>query len=148
MSVLQHIVTICLLWVAIIVIAWGIRKGAIKIIHSWLGKRKEVKKYVELAGKVMVSINIVASVGAFSAIILVLLFLQNPLGRNYEEFEKIGESKIDKSFAIPEKAAIEKSNEIQARKEVDKKGEEAEQDNKEAMEEAFTIFNETIKEYE
>jgi len=148
MSVLQHIITICLLWVAIIVIAWGTKKGVVKFVHNWLGKKKEVKKYVELAGKVMVSINIVASVGAFSAIILVLLFLQNPLGRNYEELEKIGKAKIDKSFVIPEKSIIEKSNEIQARKEANNREKEAEQDNEEAMEEAFTIFNKTIKEHE
>lgn len=135
-SVLPHLITVALLWLAVIVIIQLVKRAALKELPKMDRQlRKNIKRNTSY-------INTGVTVLALAIIVLIILFLYNPTERSYEEMDKIGT--ITPEVTEPTKDEIKASNkEVIQSKSIDKE-KEAEQDNIEAMEKAKKIFNKHI----
>ena len=135
-SVLPHLITVALLWMAVIVIIQLVKRAALKELPKMDRQlRKNIKRNTSY-------INTGVTVLALAIIVLIVLFLYNPTERSYEEMDKIGT--ITPEVTEPTKDEIKASNkEVIQSKSIDKE-KEAEQDNIEAMEKAEKIFNKHI----
>lgn len=139
-SVLPHIITIVLLWIAVIVIAQLIRRATFRELR----KVSKLKQNQRRINKNVSMINTIATLLALSIIVLILLFLYNPTERSYEEMDKIGT--ITPEIIEPTKDEIRASNKEVIESKSKQKEEEAEQDNTEAMEAAEKLFRKAQEE--
>jgi heme/copper-type cytochrome/quinol oxidase subunit 1 len=151
-SVLPHLITVILLWLAIIIIVQLVKRGTFKSIDK-LQADEEAKEKAEArkksVQKVASIVSIGASVIAAAIIVLVVFFLYNPTERNYEELDNIKTATIDEKFVEPSKEEIEalnvKSHDV---KKSEAKEVEAQEDNIQAMEESIDLFRKIAKEAE
>jgi cell division protein FtsN len=151
-SVLPHLITVILLWLAIIIIVQLVKRGTFKSIDK-LQADEEAKEKAEArkksVQKVASIVSIGASVIAAAIIVLVVFFLYNPTERNYEELDNIKTATIDEKFVEPSKEEIEalnvKSHDV---KRSEAKEAEAQKDNIQAMEESIDLFRKIAKEAE
>lgn len=134
MSVASHLITIALLWVAVIVIVWLVKRGTLQELRmagELRQRRKKINRNVSY-------INTAVTVVAVSIIVLIMLFLYNPTERSYEEMDKMGTIAPEVTeFTEDEIKASNK--EVMERKSREKE-QEAEKDNIEAMKEAEELF--------
>jgi hypothetical protein len=149
-SVLPHLITLILLWLAVIIIIQFVKRGAVKSIDKlWAeeGMKEKAEARKKLVRMVVSIVNIGASVVVAALIVLVVFFLYNPAERSYEELGNIETADLDEKFAAPSEEEIEalnvKSHDV---KKSEEKETEAEKDNIEAMKESIGLFRETAKE--
>ncbi|MCK5283921.1 MAG: hypothetical protein KAK00_11075 [Nanoarchaeota archaeon] len=148
-SMLPHIITVGLLWLAVIVIAHIFKRGIFKSMDTLQDSEEEKQQnneQKERVGKVVRIINISATVIALSVIVLIVLFLSNPMERTYREIKTTTEAAVDEDFVEPTKEEIIFSNKEVIEKKHRAKEEEAEWDNIEAMQKASDIFRKAVEE--
>jgi len=134
----SHLVTIALLWLAVVTIAWLIRWAIFRTMADFSSEVAEERK--KLVQRIFRLINLSATVVALIFVIIFVLFMSSPLEKNYGELDKIRVATPDQKFVKPTPQEIEQSNkEVLSRKGKEKE-EVAEADNKAAMDEAAEIF--------
>jgi hypothetical protein len=149
MSVLPHLITVTLLWLAAIIIVGLIKKSLLTSLDK-LQIDEEKKKDIALRKKkitgIISIINIAVTVVAAGLVVLVILFVYNPTERSYEQLGNIETASVDKDFAEPNAADIEalnvKSHDV---KKSQQKQTQAQKENLEAMREAMSLFGKTAQ---
>ncbi len=141
-SMMSHIITIALLWVAAIVIIQLIRISVLK------GMKGLDEARLERAKKIFKLLSLVITVVAASVILLVALFLSNPNERVYEDMRKITPAKSDPDFIPPTKTEIDEQNREAVEEPHREKADQAVRENREAMDNAMELFDKIEKEAE
>lgn len=150
-----HLVTIFLIWLAIILINWVAKRNILKSMQDERNYRGAITNKVtaEQFNKKQEIIQFVSfvvnrTVGTLAVIfaIITVLFLYNPMERHYEEVNKIGSAVHNENSKEPSKESINITNkEVMNRKSKENK-QKAEKENTEAIEKAFELFNKIEKE--
>jgi len=135
-SILPHVITVLLIYLAVSIIIQVVKRSMFKStlilgIENRFNTREKIKKVVSI-------INIWSFAITISVIILIALFLSNPLERSH--IPTTVEAKVDETFIEPTKEEIRISNERRVTEKSLKKKEEAKKDNIAAMKEAENIF--------
>lgn len=133
-SILPHLITIALLWVAIIVVVQLIKHATFRVLR----KEDKFKQHQKRINKTVFYVNTGATTLALAIVLLIMIFLYNPTERSYEEMNKIGT--IVPEVIKPTKDEIKASNKEVMESKSKQKEKEAEQDNIEAMEKAEKLF--------
>lgn len=134
-SILSHLITVVLLWVAFVLIVQCIKYFILRESSKLGEANKQNKKNIS---RLVSFVNAGATVVVLIVVLLIMFFLYNPTERSYEEMDKIGT--IVPEIIEPTEDEIKASNkEVMERKSVEKE-KEAEQDNIEAMEKAEKLF--------
>lgn len=136
-SMLPHIITVILIYLAILIIAQIVKRSMLKSI----GVVKGMKGFIKKRGisRIVSLVNIWATGAMVVVVVLIVLFLSNPFERSH--VPTIAEAAIDESFQEPTKAKIATSNKEVIKKKHLEKEQEAETDNAAAMKEAANLFN-------
>ena len=148
MSVLPHLITVALLWLAAIIIVGLIKRSLLASLDK-LQIDEEKKKDIALRKKkitgIISIINIAVSLAAAGLVVLVILFVYNPTERDYEQLGNIETASVDKDFTEPNAADIETLNaESHDAKISQEKQTQAQKENLEAMHEAMDLFRKTV----
>lgn len=146
-SLSQHIITIGLIWLLLIIIIYIIKQILLKNINKTI-KTKHRKNKRNYINRVIYYINMSMTVIALFFILICCLFLYNPTERTYEKMNKIRQSPIEKSFKQLTKEEIDSLNKMTIENQHKEKEEKAELENQEAMEKAINLFDELEKKAE
>ncbi|MHC4396743.1 MAG: hypothetical protein ACYS1A_13925 [Planctomycetota bacterium] len=149
-SVLPHLITVILLWLAAIIIIQFIKKGILNSIDKLQTDeetKEQLKQRKEKVKKIASTASIAANVIAAAVIVLIIFFVYNPTERSYEEMGNIETATVDKDFVAPAAEEIEASN-VKSHdvKKSEEKEAEAQKDNIEAMEESISLFRKIAEE--
>ena len=136
-SILSHLITVGLLWVAIIVSVQIVKYAILK--KTKLGNRAVRRVKIN---NICSLINLSITVTVVIIIVFIVLFLYNPTERSYEEMDRMGT--ITPEVTELTKGEIKTSNKEVMKSKSEEKEKEAEQDNVKAMDKAEELFNRYI----
>lgn len=151
-TLLPHLYTIALLWLAIIIIVqivkWATFRGMEKV-QADEETGKEIKERKEYARKVIYFINLGTTVIALVAMIICIFFLYNPTERSYEELDHVKAATVDEDYVPLSEEEIEALNiESHDVKKSEERKAEAHEENIKAMDDSIAIFRKAAKETE
>lgn len=144
-ALLTQIITIGIIWLAVIVVAKLVSRAFLEIVNITLEKDNDIEKrekFRKYSDRISKLVGIIATTIAFIAIVIFVLFQWNWQGRNPDEMNQVPQATIDSSYVSPTNIEIEKSNDqshdIKASV---KKDNNAKEENTKAMNDAINTFH-------